>query len=53
MDTLDIYELPGDAHVIVTVEALRNLFSRARHYGELDAGFVVHDVDFTIKGEIA
>lgn len=52
MDTLDIYELPGDTHVIVTIEALRDLFARCVEYGEKDAAHTAHHVDRTIKGEI-
>lgn len=52
MDTLDIYELPDDTRVIVTIEELCELFVRGIEYGEMDVTHTAHHVDRTIKGEI-
>lgn len=52
MDTLDIFALPDDTRVIVTVEALRDLFARGVDYGEADAVEKAYHVDRTIKGDI-
>lgn len=55
MDTLDIYSLPDETRVIVTVGDLRTLYET----GFTDCEFSVHYPDVeavrnaTIKGEIA
>lgn len=50
MDILDIYSIPEDTRVIVTVEELRYMFARARRYGEIGKAYASQD--YTIKGEI-